>query len=153
MNIVTNEMELRKPTEWVKETDSIKQVAEDLFREMKEHQALGLSANQLGYDYRMFVINVKPLPPICIVNPVVVKERGSQVGIEPCFSLPGESVAVKRPYLLKVKGVNQYFKPVKYQFSGLQARVACHEIDHLCGKLIIDYKPLADEIKRLEEVK
>ncbi len=141
MTIITNERDLRKPTEWVKETDSIKQVADDLFREMKEHEGcVGLAANQLGYEYRMFVMDMKPLPPICIVNPVVIKQRGSQIATETCLSLPGESVVIKRPHLVKVKGINQYFRPVKHQLSGLLARVACHEIDHLCGKLIIDYK-------------
>lgn len=140
MQIVTNETSLRKPTEWVKEGDDIKQVVDDLFREMKEHQAIGMAANQLGYDYSIFVMNAKPLPPICIVNPVVVKKKGSQLAHEWCLSVPGQSIVVKRPLRVRVKGVNEYLKSVKYQFSGLQARIACHEIDHLCGKLITDYK-------------
>ncbi|MBA7574431.1 Peptide deformylase [subsurface metagenome] len=54
--------------------------------------------------------------------------------------MPGEGVVIKRPHMVVVKGVNQYFRPVRYRLSGLQARIACHEIDLLLGKLIIDYK-------------
>ncbi|GAI68069.1 unnamed protein product [marine sediment metagenome] len=140
MNIVTSERLLRKPTGLVKETDDVKQVVEDLFREMEEREALGMAANQLGYSCRVFVMRVEPLPPICIVNPVVAKQKGSQLVTEYCESLPGEGVVIKRPYVVVVKGVNQYFRPVRYRLSGLQARIACHEIDHLLGKLIVDYK-------------
>ena len=97
MQIVTDESILRKPTEWAKEGDDIKQVVDDLFRQIKEHEELGMAANQLGYDYRMFVMNVKPLPSICIVNPVV-KQKGSQLSTEECLSLPGQSIVVKRPH-------------------------------------------------------
>jgi len=140
MNIVTSERLLRKPTEFVKETDDIKQVVEDLFRELEERQALGLAANQLGYSCRVFAMRVEPMPPICIVNPVVTKQKGSQLGTEYCLSVPGEKVVIKRPHMVVVKGVNQYFRPVRYRLSGLQARIACHEIDHLLGKLIVDYQ-------------
>lgn len=140
MNIVTSERFLRKPAGPVKETDDIKQVVEDLFREMKERNTLGLAANQLGYSCRIFVMSMEPMPPICIVNPVITKQKGSQLSTEYCESLPGGKVVIKRPYVVVVKGVNQYFRPVRYRLSGLQARQACHEIDHLQGKLITDYK-------------
>ena len=60
--------------------------------------------------------------------------------METCLSLPGKKITVRRPYQVKVKGLNRYLKPVKYQFGGQFARIACHEIDHLDGKLIIDYE-------------
>ena len=140
MVIVTDINRLRKATEWVKETDDILKIAEDLFREMAEFHAQGLAANQLGYNLRMFVMELNRGTPICIVNPVIVKTRGSYESNEACLSLLGVLVRVKRPVEVRVKGVNQYFKPVNYRFRGIEARRACHEIDHLIGKLITDYK-------------
>lgn len=102
--------------------------------------AAGLSANQLGYNKRIFVMRLDPLPPICMVNPMITKARGSQIGNERCLSVPGKSVKVKRPYQITVKGLNQYLRPVKYKMRGLNARIVCHEVDHLNGKLIIDYE-------------
>ena len=140
MNIVTNEKELRVPTDFVAEGEDIGEIVNNLFREMREHDALGLAANQLGYNKRIFVMSVKPRPPICVVNAVIQKNRGSQVDLEGCRSLPGVQLRVKRPQQITLKGVNQYFKPVRYRLNGLQARIACHEIDHLVGKLITDYE-------------
>lgn len=150
MNIVTDEAQLRIPTDFVKKGEDISEIVDNLFREMQEHDALGLAANQLGYKKRIFVMNMKPWPPICVVNALIHKNRGSQVSLEGCRSLPGVQVRVKRPHHITLKGVNQYFKPVKYRLNGLQARTAYHEIDHLIGKLITDYEEREedDEISR-----
>jgi len=144
MKIVTNIHQLREPTKWVKDED-ISEIVANLFEGLKEYNALGLSANQLGYDKRIFVMVMKPYPPVCIVNPVITKERGNEVRGEACLSLPetrkpNSAIMVKRPKKVTVKGLNQYRKPVKYRLNGQQARTACHEVDHLTGKLITDYK-------------
>ncbi|MBA7591516.1 Peptide deformylase [subsurface metagenome] len=107
---------------------------------MEERQALGLAANQLGYSCRVLVMSMEPMPPICIVNPQVTKQKGSQLSTEYCLSVPEEKVVIKRPYVVVVRGVNQYFRPVRYRLRGLQARVASHELDHLEGVLITDYE-------------
>jgi len=147
--IVTDQTFLRKITEEVKEGEDISEIVSTLFNELKHSEeirgveAFGFAANQFGYSKRIFVMKLKPYSPICIVNPFITKERGSQVREEGCFSIPQtikEPLVVKRPMQITVKGLNQYLKPVKYKLSGLQARVACHEVDHLNGKLIIDYK-------------
>jgi len=143
VNIITTVTLLRRPTEWVDGNDDIGEIVASLFAELKERDALGLSANQLGYKKRIFVMKMKPYPPVCIVNPLITKQRGSQVGLEGCLSLPGLGVKVKRPQQIVIKGENQYRKHVKYKLSGQQARVACHELDHLVGRLITDYKERA----------
>lgn len=140
MNIITNVTPLRKPTKWVDGNDDIGEIVASLFAELKEHNALGLSANQLGYKRRIFVMTMKPSPAVCIVNPLITKQRGYQIGEEGCLSLPGIIVKVKRPQQIVIKGENQYRKHAKYKLSGQQARIACHEMDHLVGKLITDYK-------------
>ncbi|MBA7639998.1 Peptide deformylase [subsurface metagenome] len=145
MEIVTDIKKLRKPTEWVKQSDLVLEVAAALFEGMREHDAVGMSANQLGYDLRMFVMELRQHTQICIVNPVMTRTKGSYERQEGCLSLPGIVIHVKRPMEVRVKGVNQYFKPVNYKFTGIEARQACHEIDHLIGKLITDYM---EEVKR-----
>jgi len=152
--IITDQEFLRKPTEEVKEGGDIREIYDivaALFKTLKGSEeilgmkALGLSANQLGYTKRIFVMDMRPYPPVCIINPVITRVKGSQVREESCFSIPetmspGKGITVKRPLKVVVRGLNQYFKPVKYKLTGLQARVAYHEIDHLNGKLITDYK-------------
>lgn len=140
MEIVTDIKRLRKPTNLVEEGDDINLCVEELFKGLKEYNALGLSANQLGYNYSIFVMIMPTGPPICLVNPILTKKRGSELRDEACLSIPKVIVKVKRPRQIVIKGRNRYFKPVRYKFNGLQARIACHEGDHLFGKLIIDYK-------------
>lgn len=140
MKLVTNVTQLRKPTKEVDGDEDISEIVANLFEGLKEYHALGLSANQLGYNKRIFVMRMNAYPPVCVVNPIIAKERGSQLAEETCLSLPGVGVRVKRPYQIVVKGENRYRKPVKYRLRGQQARIACHEMDHLWGKLITDYK-------------
>ena len=141
MEIVTDIEKLRKPTQPVKERDDINQCIEELFQGLKEHNnAVGLSANEIGYKCSIFVMKMVTGPPICIVNPIITKARGGEIREESCLSVPGVKVKVKRPRQIVMKGINRYFKPVKYKLSNFRARIACHEIDHLFGKLITDYK-------------
>lgn len=139
MVIVTDIEQLRRPTSFVNPGTDISEIVANLFRELKEFRAFALAANQLGYTLRIFVMTMNPSPPICIVNPRIVKVRGSQIKEEHCLSLPGIVRKVKRPKTVTIKGLNQYYKPVRYRLNGMQAAIACHEVDHLIGKLIIDY--------------
>lgn len=140
MEIVTDIEKLRKPTDFVERDIPIHQVAKTLFDEMAEHNAQGLAANQVGMDLRMFVMKMNQRTPICVVNPLFIKTKGICRSNETCLSLPGQIVRVPRPERIRLKGYNQYWKPVSYTFTGIEARRACHEIDHLDGKLIIDYR-------------
>ena len=140
MDIVTDEKRLREPCRFVEEGEDISLIVADLFREMDEHLGGGLAAPQLGYDVRVFVMWNILGPPICIVNALVVKEKGgNEVRLERCLSLPGIAVKVKRPMEVVIKGFNQFFKPVRYRFRDGLARIALHELDHCCGRLITDY--------------
>ena len=139
MKIVTDLQKLHTPTKPVTKISEAKEIAETLFKEMKEHNAQGLSAIQIGIYKSIFVMNHKNRAPICIVNPKIVKQKGKQKSKELCLSIPGTVMKLKRPMSVRVVGVNQYFKPVGYNFSGIDARRACHEVDHLNGKLTIDY--------------
>lgn len=143
MEIITDVKKLREPTKLIEAPNDFTEfveLADLLLSEMVAHNAQGLASNQLGYDKRIFVMSLNQGMPICIINPVIVKTRGNYESNEGCLSLPGVIVRVKRPYEVRVKGVNKYFRPVNYRFKGIEARRACHEIDHLDGRLITDYQ-------------
>ena len=138
MNIITDLDFLRQPCAWVPADTPIDDLVHDLFRVMQELQALGLAANQLGHQLRVFVMAMNEQPPICLVNPIIHKARGHQTYTEECLSLPGQTYRVTRPMTVLVKGEDQHRQAVKYRFSGGEARTACQELDHLDGRLIVD---------------
>lgn len=136
----------------VKAEDNPAELADLMFRVMKEHRAQGLSAVQVGRRLRMFVLLDEPGAPLCLVNPFITKSKGSIVAVEGCLSIPAPEgtrdpylrVPVPRPKRITIEGLNQYMKPVRYRFVGALARRACHELDHMDGKLITDYQEEKD---------
>ncbi len=139
MNIVKDQAKLKQYCRGVKKNEDVSEITGALLVGLKEHNGLGLAANQLGWQVRVFSMVYDPLTNIVIINPVITKERGRQRSPEACLSLPGVKCTVKRPKQINVKGLDQLGKPVSYRFQGQQACTACHEIDHLDGKLIIDH--------------
>jgi len=121
-------------------------VYEMMMKELKfQSNAAAIASNQLsdtkGIDFRLvraFVMKLDTLTNIFIVNPMITKEVGEATAIEGCLSLPGVKCNVKRPKKIVVRGFNENWQPVGYKLHDFSARVACHEIDHLDGKLIDD---------------
>jgi len=146
MQLVTDVDELRWPCAVVRKSDPMFSIAAQMFTKMKELDAQGLAANQVGWALQILVMCVQGRSPICLVNPVLFSAgKGSQESIERCLSLAGMSVRVRRPARVRVDGFNQFWSPVRYRFEGIDARRACHEVDHLKGKLITDYgEPVKD---------
>lgn len=139
VKIVTDINVLRRPCILATRQDDVTQLAGVMLDVMAECHGQGLAANQVGANIRVIVMQVAGRSPVCIVNPVIGKTKGWQKANEGCLSLPGRLVMVKRPAMVRVTGCNQYWQPVRYRFQGIEARRACHEIDHLNGRLIIDY--------------
>lgn len=110
------------------------QLANDLIETMKEHRGLGLSANQCGLPYRVFVLwSEKPL--VCF-NPRIVDETTEPVLLEEgCLSFPHLFVKVKRPKAVKVRFEDAYGQTHTEKFIGMTARGFLHELDHLDGIL------------------
>jgi peptide deformylase len=82
-----------------------------------------------------------------LINPKITESSGSQVNQEGCLSLPGVCIKVKRAERVKVKAQDEYGKLLNIEAQGLLACVFQHEIDHLKGKLIIDYASVLEKIK------
>lgn len=104
----------------------------DLAETMLEEGGIGLSANQCGLPYRVFVMNADELIP-CF-NPRIVDYSSETVYLEEgCLSFPGLFVKVKRPRRIKVRYTEPNGNVVTRVFDGMTARVFQHELDHLDG--------------------
>ena len=119
---------------------SDKELFENMEYTMLKSGGIGLAAPQIGLAKRMIVALDKKGRSFKIANPVIIKSWGSDVLIEGCLSIPNEKVEVLRNYRVIVEGINENNKVLKIKAKGLFARVLQHEIDHLEGKLITDYK-------------
>lgn len=110
---------------------------------MREANGIGLSANQIGLDLKMFVAEVPDAQGgtkfYAVFNPTLEKVSEELVSYEEgCLSVPGKWGDVTRPEKITIAGYDKNGKPAKIKAWGLLARVFQHEIDHLNGKLFID---------------
>jgi peptide deformylase len=107
---------------------------------------IGLAANQVGIDKSMAVVDVGD-GLYKLVNPRIVKKEGAQILEEGCLSVPGVFVKVKRAKKVEVKALDESGNPVTIKAEGLMACCLQQEIDHLNGKLIVDYASLLQRLK------
>lgn len=110
---------------------------------MRVANGIGLSANQIGLPYNMFIANVPNTKGeykfYAVFNPKIGKIEKEKVPMEEgCLSVPGLYGEVERPERLSISGFDKNGKPIKIKAWGLLARVFQHEMDHLTGKLFID---------------
>jgi len=130
---------LRKETVKVPEvTDEIRRLVDDMFETMHAAKGIGLAAPQIGRSERIAVIDVED-DPIVIVNPEIVITEGSAKAEEGCLSIPEIFGDVERPARVTIRALDRDGEPFELQASELLARCLQHEIDHLHGKLFIDY--------------
>ena len=129
---------LRKKSRKVGEiNERIQEVIDDMIETMYEADGVGLAAPQIGILRRIVVIDIGK-GPIVLINPVIMKIDGSQIGLEGCLSLPGVNEEVDRPNYVKVKYFDRKGKEKVIEGEELLARAICHEIDHLEGVLFTD---------------
>jgi len=145
-----------------KKTKPVKQVTpghRDILREMAQlmyaQSGLGLATSQVGVEESMIVVDVGT-GLYKLINPRIAQKQGRQAIEEGCLSLPGISIKVKRAEKVIIKAQDENSQPQTIEAEGLLACVLQHEIDHLNGKLIIDYAPLFEKLKlknKLKELK
>lgn len=93
---------------------------------------IGLSANQLGIDCRMFVMRTDPIR--AFINPVITWQSDNMIMMkEGCLSFPGLFLNISRPDAVRIRYLEPDGKLKTDKFIGVSARVVLHEIDHLCG--------------------
>lgn len=112
-------------------------------RTMRAANGVGLSANQVGHDFRMFVAEVPDARGgtkfYAVFNPRIEKLGEEKIVFEEgCLSVPGKWGDVERAERVTLNGFDKNGKPAKVKAWGLLARVFQHEVDHLDGKLFID---------------
>lgn len=107
-------------------------LANELIQTMNHHNGLGLSANQCGLPYRVFVMRSNPTH-VCF-NPKIIDMSSQEVSLEEgCLSYPFLFVKIKRPMLIKVRFTDAYGQTHTEKFAGMTARCFLHEYDHLEG--------------------
>lgn len=132
---------LRKCAEVVARPGSVElTLIEQMVKTMYANQGIGLAAPQVGVSKRIIVVDAGE-GLLKMLNPRVVLKSGAAVAEEGCLSVPTQSAPVKRPVRISVTYINEVGKRLVDNFSGLTGRAIQHEIDHLDGKLIIDYLP------------
>lgn len=131
---------LREETRPVEEiTDELRQLVDSMFETMYAARGIGLAAPQVGRPERVAVVDVDERPMV-IVNPEIVVADGKKVkGEEGCLSIPDVYGDVERSEHVVVRALDRDMKPFEIDATELLARCLQHEIDHLHGKLFIDY--------------
>lgn len=138
------------------------QLAEDMLATMYDAPGIGLAAPQVGAMTRLLVMDCVKDPdvaarPMVLINPVITwSSEDTSVYDEGCLSIPDQYAEVTRPAIVRVEWLGLDGKTVEEEFSGLWATCVQHEIDHLNGKLFIDYLgPLKRQMitRKMEKLK
>lgn len=152
---------LKKVCETVSEiTPELRQLAADMLETMYDAPGVGLAAPQVGVTKRLLVMDcIKdgPAEPMVLINPVRVwSSEDLSVYEEGCLSIPDQYAEVKRPSEVTVRWMDLDGQEQERQFAGLWATCVQHEMDHLDGKLFIDYLgPLKRQMitRKMEKLK
>ncbi|MDQ3809923.1 MAG: peptide deformylase [Chloroflexota bacterium] len=133
---------LRQETQPVTEvTDDVRRLIDDMFETMHAARGIGLAAPQVGRLERVAVVDVDD-SPFAIVNPEIILREGTQRGEEGCLSIPEIYGEVDRSARVIVRALDRSGKEFEVEATELLARCLQHEIDHLHGRLFIDYLSL-----------
>ncbi|MDN5863801.1 MAG: peptide deformylase [Gammaproteobacteria bacterium] len=133
---------LRTPARPVESVDNaLSKTLEDMFETMYAAPGIGLAATQVGIDRRFAVIDVseEKNERRVFINPEILERRGSCDSDEGCLSVPEYFDTVKRAEWLRVRALDAEGESFELEAEGLLAICIQHEIDHLDGKLFIDY--------------
>lgn len=147
---------LRKKVAVVKEVTAYHaEVLSKMAQIMYAASGVGLAAPQVGIKEAMIVVDCGS-GLYKLINPKIIKKQGWQVMEEGCLSIPGVCIKVKRAKKVWLKAQDEFGKPQTIEAEGLLACVFQHEIEHLKGRLIVDYASFFEKIKirkRLKELR
>lgn len=121
--------------------DNLRQLVADMFETMYEAPGIGLAATQVDRHIRLLVMDVSDNGdnPRCLINPEIVASEGEEEMDEGCLSVPGFYETVKRADHIRVRAQNPRGETIEFEANGLEAVCIQHEMDHLEGKLFVDY--------------
>jgi peptide deformylase len=130
---------------------AFQRLVDDMFESMYEAPGIGLAASQVDVHQRFMVIDVSDdkSRPLVFINPEITARNGDQVYQEGCLSVPGIFADVTRSNEITVRALDRHGEVFEMQVDGLLAVCIQHEMDHLVGKLFVDYlSPLKREMVR-----
>lgn len=121
--------------------DQIRQLADDMLQTMYEAPGIGLAAPQVNVNKRLIVIDISEerQDPLVLINPRILEYRGVERMEEGCLSVPGIYEEVERASWIRVMMLDRGGDSVEFEADGLLAVCIQHEIDHLDGKVFVDY--------------
>ena len=127
--------------------DALRQLADNMLETMYAAKGVGLAATQVDVHKRLIVLDVSETrdQPLVLINPELLKLEGSGPGEEGCLSLPGIYDKLSRATRIRVRAWDRDGKSFEMDADGLLAVCIQHEMDHLEGKLFVDY---LSELKR-----
>ncbi|MBM5810807.1 MAG: peptide deformylase [Gammaproteobacteria bacterium] len=122
-------------------------LVDDLFETMYAANGIGLAATQVDVHRRLLVVDVsgERSDPRVFIDPEILHREGAITGQEGCLSVPGYYDEVERAERIRVRALGRDGRPFEEELSGLLAVCVQHEIDHLDGRLFVDY---LSELKR-----
>ena len=127
----------------------IRQLIDDMFETMYDAPGIGLAATQVDFHQRLLILDISEdkSQPMVFINPQILSAEGSQVYQEGCLSVPGIYADVKRANMVTVTALDRDGEPFEITTDGLLAVCIQHEMDHLAGKVFVDYlSPLKREL-------
>ncbi|MET0086397.1 MAG: peptide deformylase [Sedimenticola sp.] len=121
--------------------DAVRKLVDDMFETMYKAPGIGLAATQVDVHKRIVVIDLSEErdQPLCLINPEIIAKEGVEEMEEGCLSVPDISEKVSRADRVKVSALDRDGNPFELEADGLLAVCIQHELDHLDGKLFIDY--------------
>lgn len=121
--------------------DHVRQTVDDMFETMYEAPGIGLAATQVNLAMRIVVLDTSEEKnnPMCLINPEILAREGDEEMEEGCLSVPGQYEVVHRAEWVRVQYLDRDGDRQEYETDGLLAVCIQHEIDHLDGKLFVDY--------------
>ncbi len=127
--------------------DELRALIDDMFETMYEAPGIGLAATQVDVHKRLLVADVSSAKdqPLVLINPEITEKDGIEISEEGCLSVPGFYEEVERAEHIRGRALDREGNECKFEAHGLLAVCIQHEIDHLDGKLFVDY---VSEMKR-----
>ena len=137
--------QIAKPVETV--NDEVRKLVDDMFETMYAAPGIGLAAVQVNRLQRVITIDISEdkSQPLCLINPEILQRRDIEEMEEGCLSVPGIYETVQRAETIKVRYLDRDGNTQELDTDGLLAVCIQHEMDHLEGKLFVDY---LSELKR-----
>ncbi|MGE4071374.1 MAG: peptide deformylase [Lysobacterales bacterium] len=121
--------------------DALQRLIDDMFETMYEAPGVGLAATQINFHRQLIVIDVSEdkNAPLVLINPRIVESEGTETCQEGCLSVPGIFADVVRAERVVVEALDRHGELRRIDATGLLAVCIQHEMDHLAGKVFVDY--------------